>query len=61
MAKKLAKPKLNPMQRAFARNYGRDGGTATDAAKRAGYSDKTAGKQAWMLHNLADFVLQRKR
>jgi phage terminase small subunit len=40
--------KLNPKQERFAREYMIDQ-SATDAAKRAGYSAKTAGQLGWQL------------
>ena len=41
----MPQPKLNPKQKRFAQEYIVDF-NATDAAKRAGYSEKTAGSQA---------------
>lgn len=41
----MPQPKLNPKQKRFAQEYIVDF-NATDAAKRAGYSERTAGSQA---------------
>ena len=37
------KDKLTAKQKAFADEYVKNGGNATQAAKEAGYSEKTAG------------------
>ena len=49
MSRALTKTELTPQQEAFAVAFATNGGNATEAAKTAGYSDKTARQQGHRL------------
>src|SRR5215217_7399339 len=52
MSTSPTKTTLNPQQEAFAVAFARNGGKATDAAREAGYSERTARQQADRLKRL---------
>jgi len=52
MSTSPTKTQLNPQQEAFAVAFARNGGKATDAAREAGYSERTARQQADRLKRL---------
>ena len=50
--KALTKTELTPQQEQFAVEYATNGGNATEAAKTAGYSERTAAQQGHRLSRL---------
>lgn len=55
--------KLTPKQKAFADNYIVNGGNATDAARKAGYSEKFTGPNAGKLlknHKIVAYIAERQ-
>ena len=55
--------KLTPKQKAFADEYLKNGGNASDAARKAGYSAKTAestGRQNLRKRTVLEYIAERQ-
>lgn len=54
-------PKLTPKQKAFADNYIKNGGNASDAARKAGYKQpEIQGYENIRKHNIATYIAERQ-